>query len=164
MWYLCFLIDWDSTFFVKIIMQLFSKSKKCYFGKPICKLLQTVGVACTQTSLSSYFFQFCYLCETFWTILAMRGCYFACSDQFGWFSLIVWLYSGRGSSHCKTDKWPYWGLCVPCIVYLNAIVSNFNLSHMDITELLWCWPRVSHFPKLLHLFKCVRKEYMCANH
>ena len=55
-------------------------------------------------------------------------------------------------------------VCVPCIVYLNAIVSNFNLSHMDVTELLWRWPRVSHFPKLLHLSKCIRKEYRCANH
>lgn len=54
-------------------------------------------------------------------------------------------------------------VCVPCIVYLNAIVSNyFNLSHMDITELPWCWPRVSHFPKLLHLFNCIRKEYVCV--
>ena len=28
-------------------------------------------------------------------------------------------------------------VCVPCIVFLNAIVFNFNQSHMDITELLW---------------------------
>ena len=46
-------------------------------------------------------------------------------------------------------------VCVPCIVFVNAIVFNFNQSHMDITELLWCWRRISHFPKLLHLFNCV---------
>ena len=46
-------------------------------------------------------------------------------------------------------------VCVPCVVFLNAIVFNFNQSHMDMTELLWCWRRISHFPKLLHLFNCV---------
>ena len=79
------------------------------------------------------------------------------SIWFDWFSLIVWLCSGRGSFYSKTGKWPYWGLCVyhVYIVFLNAIVFNFNQSHMDITELLWCWRRISHFPKLLHLFNCV---------